>query len=69
MTYGMMSTDVEQRIDFDALRKYKAQRVQAQLGKKDIGAVLCLDPDNIRYATSTHLADVRFHTVRSYPAN
>ena len=57
MTYGMMATDVEQRIDFDAMRKYKMRRVQEQLAIKDIGAVLCLDPDNIRYVTSTHLAE------------
>ena len=26
MTLGMMATDVEQRIDFDAMRKYRLQR-------------------------------------------
>jgi Xaa-Pro aminopeptidase len=57
MTLGPMATDVEQRIDFDALRAYKLQRVRDQLEEKDLGAILCLDMDNIRYLTSTHLAE------------
>jgi len=57
MTLGIMATDVEQRIDFDALRTYKLQRVRDQLEEKDLGALLCLDMDNIRYLTSTHLAE------------
>jgi len=52
-----MATDVEQRIDFDALRAYKLRRVRDQLEEKDLGALLCLDMDNIRYLTSTHLAE------------
>jgi Xaa-Pro dipeptidase len=52
-----MATDVEQRIDFDALRAYKLQRVRDQLEEKDLGALLCLDMDNIRYLSSTHLAE------------
>jgi Xaa-Pro aminopeptidase len=57
MTLGIMATDVEQRIDFDALRAYKLQRVRDQLEEKDLGALLCLDMDNIRYVTSTRLAE------------
>jgi Xaa-Pro dipeptidase len=57
MTLGTMATDVEQRIDFDALRAYKLQRVRDQLEEKDLGALLCLDMDNIRYISSTHLAE------------
>jgi Xaa-Pro dipeptidase len=52
-----MATDVEQRIDFDALRAYKLQRARDQLEEKDLGALLCLDMDNIRYLSSTHLAE------------
>lgn len=55
MTYGMAATDVEQRIDFDAMRRYKLRRVQEQLAQKDLGALVCFDPDNIRYITSTNL--------------
>ncbi len=57
MTLGMMASDVEQRIDLEALRKYKQERIQAQLAEKDLGAVLCFDPDNVRYATSTTLGE------------
>ena len=39
MTLGPMATDVEQRIDFDALRAYKLQRVRDQLEEKDLGAL------------------------------
>lgn len=57
MTYGIMASDVEQRIDFNSMRKYKLERVQAQLKEKGLGAMLCFDPENIRYATSTALAE------------
>jgi Xaa-Pro aminopeptidase len=57
MTLGMMATDVEQRIDFDAMRTYRLQRAREQMEKYDLGALLCMDLDNIRYITSTHLAE------------
>jgi Xaa-Pro aminopeptidase len=57
MTLGMMASDVEQRIDFDALRAYRLGRVREQMEKYDLGALLCFDLDNIRYITSTHLAE------------
>ena len=57
MTLGMMATDVEQRIDFDKMRKYKLKRIQDQLAAQNIGAILCFDPDNIRYATSTAIGE------------
>jgi Xaa-Pro aminopeptidase len=57
MTLGMMATDVEQRIDFDKMRKYKLKRIQDQLAAQNMGAMLCFDPDNIRYATSTALGE------------
>lgn len=57
MTLGMMATDVEQRIDFDAMREYRLQRAREQMEKYDLGALLCMDMDNVRYITSTHLAE------------
>ena len=57
MTLGMMASDVEQRIDFDALRKYRLARAREQMEKYDLGALLCFDLDNIRYITGTHLAE------------
>src|SRR3981081_3538923 len=52
-----MATDVEQRIDFDALRAYRLGRAREQLAKNDFGASLCFDLDNIRYITGTALAE------------
>ena len=57
MTLGTMATDVEQRIDFDALRAYRVGRAREQLAKNDFGAYLCFDLDNIRYITGTALAE------------
>ena len=57
MTLGMMASDVEQRIDFDALRAYRLGRAREQMEKYDLGALLCFDQDNIRYITNTHLAE------------
>jgi len=57
MTLGIMASDVEQRIDFDSMRKYKLKRAQEQMEKYDLGALVCFDPDNIRYITSTNLAE------------
>jgi len=52
-----MATDVEQRVDFDALRRYKLKRLREQMDKYDLGAMVFFEPDNIRYATSTWLND------------
>jgi Xaa-Pro dipeptidase len=57
MTLGMMATDAERRIDFEAMRGFKLQRVQRQLEAKDLGAIICFDPDNIRYLTSTAIGE------------
>ena len=55
MTLGMMATDVERRVDFEAMREYKLQRTREQMDRYDLGALLCLDQDNVRYITSTYL--------------
>lgn len=55
MTLGTMASDVEQRVDFDALRKYKLKRLREQMDIFDLGAMIFFEPDNIRYTTSTWL--------------
>jgi len=55
MTLGTMATDVEMRIDFDSMRKYRLQRAREQMEKYDLGALVCFDNDNIRYITNTNL--------------
>jgi Xaa-Pro dipeptidase len=57
MTLGAMATDVENRIDFEALRKYRLGRAREQMEKHDLGGLLCFDLDNIRYITNTNLAE------------
>ena len=57
MTLGMMMSDVERRIDFQAMRDYKLNRIREQMDAHDLGALICFDPDNIRYITSTNLAE------------
>ncbi|MFH0725585.1 MAG: Xaa-Pro peptidase family protein [Pseudomonadota bacterium] len=57
MTLGLMASDVEQRIDFEAMRTYKLERVKKQLEEKNLGAIVCFDPDNARYVSSTTLCE------------
>lgn len=57
MPLGTMSTDVELRIDFDAMRKYRLQRAREQMEKYNLGALVCFDSDNVRYITSTYLSE------------
>ncbi len=57
MTFGTMATDCEIRIDFDKLRRDRLSKANEQLKKDSLGALLCFDPDSIRYITSTRLND------------
>lgn len=57
MTLGTLSTDCEIRIDYAKLRKDRLRAANEQLKKDGLGALLCFDPDSIRYITSTKLND------------
>jgi len=57
MTLGMIEKDCEIRIDYDRLRKDRLRKANDQLKKDRLGALLCFDPDAIRYITSTKLND------------
>ena len=57
MTLGTMATDCEIRIDFAKLRKDRLAKMNEQLNKDGLGALLSFDPDTIRYVTSTKLND------------
>ena len=52
-TPGAGLKDYERQIDMAALRRYRMDRLRAELAKRDIGACLLYDPINIRYATGT----------------
>jgi Xaa-Pro dipeptidase len=56
-TLGTMATDCEIRIDYDKLRKDRVRKAKDQLKADGLGALLCFDPDAIRYITSTKLND------------
>lgn len=49
-----MSVDFEIRVDFDRLRKERTEKAKEQLKNHNLGALLCFDPFNIRYITSTY---------------
>ena len=57
MTLGTLATDCEIRIDFAKLRRDRLAKMNAQLKQDGLGALLCFDPDAIRYITSTKLND------------
>ena len=52
-TYGTMAVDWEERANFDRLRRERLERAQEELGRSDLGALLCFDMNNIRYITAT----------------
>src|SRR6202521_5725090 len=54
-THGTMAVDWEQRIDFDRLRRERLAKAKSLLAKSGIGALLCLDMNNVRKITSTHI--------------
>ena len=54
-TYGMNAVDWEQRIDLDRLRRERLARLNAELERSSLGAVLAFDFANIRYMTATHI--------------
>jgi len=54
-TYGTNAVDWEQRVDFQRLREERLSRLQAELERSDLGALLTFDFHNIRYMTATHI--------------
>ena len=52
-TFGLMAVDWEQRVDFDRLRRSRLERIRGLLVKSELGSLVCFDPNNIRYITST----------------
>src|SRR3984893_11595344 len=48
-----MAVDWEQRVDFDRLRRSRLERIKGLLAKSELGSLVCFDPNNIRYITST----------------
>lgn len=54
-TYGTAAVDWEDRIDLPRLRSDRLAKLQAELDKSELGALLTFDFHNIRYMTGTHI--------------
>ncbi len=54
-TNGNSAVDWESRVDMPRLREERLAKLQAELERSDLGALLTFDFHNIRYMTGTHI--------------
>jgi Xaa-Pro aminopeptidase len=54
-TFGQNAVDWENRVDLNRLRTERLARLNAELERSELGALLSFDFTNIRYMTSTHI--------------
>ena len=54
---GHSGVDFEERVNFARLHDYRLARARAALKKSGLGALLCLDINNIRYITSSMIGE------------
>jgi Xaa-Pro aminopeptidase len=54
-TFGPNAVDWENRVDMDRLREERLARLNAELERSELGALLSFDFANIRYMTATHI--------------
>src|SRR5262249_57323360 len=54
-TFGPNAVDWENRVNMDRLRQERLARLNAELERSELGALLSFDFANIRYMTSTHI--------------
>ena len=66
MTMGTMSVDFEERVNYDRLRRERLNKAKEQLKSYGLGALLCLDFDNIRYITGTHVGEWARNKMQRY---
>ena len=55
--FGTMGVDFEERVDYRRLHRYRLARARQALEKSDLGALLVMDVNNIRYLTSTKIGE------------
>ena len=55
--FGTMGVDFEERVDYRRLHNYRLARARMALEKSDLGALLVMDINNIRYLTSTKIGE------------
>lgn len=53
MTFGTLGTDWQERINWDRLRRHRLQRAREAMERHDLGAMLLMYDENVRYVTST----------------
>ncbi len=54
MSFGIVGTDVMERINWVRLREEKKKKALTSMKEAGLGAILMMYEENIRYATSTH---------------
>ena len=54
---GHSAVDFEERVNFRRLHDYRLGRSKQALAESDLGAILCLDANNIRYISSTVIGE------------
>ncbi len=54
MSFGIVGTDVQERINWVRLRKEKKEKALKSMKEAGLGAILTMYEENIRYITSTH---------------
>ena len=63
---GRMGVDFEERVDFTRLRAYRLARARAALDASDLGALLLVDINNIRYVSATMIGEWARDKVARY---
>jgi Xaa-Pro aminopeptidase len=53
VSFGMVGTDWQERIDWSRLRHYRIERARERMKSAGLGGVLCMYDENIRYVTAT----------------
>ena len=54
---GHSAVDFEERVNFRRLHTYRLARSKRALAESELGAILCLDANNIRYISSTVIGE------------
>ncbi len=54
-TFGSMSVDWEDRVDYKRLRNTRLAGVKSVLSESEAGSLLCFDMTNVRYVSATHI--------------
>jgi len=57
-TLRKQRVDWENRVDMPVFARSDSPKLQAELERSDLGALLTFDFHNIRYMTGTHIGDV-----------